>query len=167
MPFERDNLTWSKHVANGEAFSAENFIIPGGGLLGHMQLFNPVLPPPGRSPVRVRLRSVHQITAVGIAASNVRRHDVALAILGPPVPFINENLLGGQPVPVGEMRGAALVAAVGSTFWQLNAPVAQPAIYPPEGRDWGHDLLPGQGILLQAAASVVLIVNWMWVEVPL
>ena len=162
MPFVRDNITWSKHVANGEAFSSENFIVPGVGLLGHVQIFNPAL-----STVRVRLRSLHQDVIVGTVLSNVNRHDVALAILGPPAPFISENLLGGQPAPVAEMRSAALGAAVGTTFWQLGGPVSTPALYPPEGREWGHDLLPGQGILVQAGAAVVNIIMWQWVEVPL
>lgn len=161
MPANRPSVLWNQHVRAGQAFSAENFVIPGGGLLGHIQLFNPA-----GSGIRVRLRSAHQI-ATSVSNSNVRRHDVALAVLGPPAGFISENLLGGQPAPAAEMRSAALAAAVGTTFWTVNAPANVPAPYPPGEREWGHDLLPGQGILFQAAAGVVLIVNWQWVEVPL
>lgn len=161
MPFERDDSTWSKHVRAGEAFSAEDFLVGVGGTVALLQLFNPVA-----SGIRVRLRSVH---AIGNAAQavNVRRHDVALATLGPPAGFVVENLLGGAAANVGEIRSAQPAAAVGTIFWQLNAPANTPAIYPPEGREWGHDLLEGQGVLLQAAAGVTLIVNWQWVEVPL
>ena len=153
--------TWDHHMQQGEAFSSENFLIAAVGLLNHVQLFNPA-----GSGVRVRLRSAHAIATTPPFA-NVRRHDVALAIVGPPAPFIIENLLGGGAAAVAEMRGAQLAAAVGSIFWQVNALTLSPATYPPEGREWGFDLLPGQGILFQAGANITLIINWMWVEVPL
>ncbi len=161
MPASRHTQRWSQNVREGEAFSAENFLL---GLVAtqvHIQLLNPV-----GSAVRVRLRTVHAILPVAIAV-NVARLDAPLATLGLPVPFIVENLLGGQPVAVAEQRSASLAVAVGSVFWQLNAPANEPAIYPPAGRDWGHDLLPGQGLVLVATAAQTLIVNWQWVEVPL
>ncbi len=161
MPFSRDNTRWDKHVQEGEAFSAENFLIGAVGLANHIQLFNPV-----GSGIRVRLRHVHSI-GVSVQTVNVRRHDVALTTGVLPAGFIIENLLGGQPVSVAEMRSQQSVALLGSIFWQLNSPAAEPASYPPEGREWGHDLLEGQGILLQSVAGVTLIVNWQWVEVPL
>ena len=161
MTITRASNTWVRHVKVGEAFSAENFVVGAGGLLAHCQLFNPLA-----SGIRVRLRSVHAILGVAVGV-NVSRHDVALTTLGPPAPFVTENLLGGGPANVAEMRSESPVAAVGSIFWQLNAPGNVPAIYPPHGREWGYDLLEGQGILLQAAAGITLITNWQWVEVPL
>lgn len=153
--------SWLEHVANGEAFSAENFLIGAGGVLVHLQLFNPAA-----SGIRVRLRSVH-VTGIIALAANVRRHDTPLTTLGLPAGFIVENLLGGQPVSVAEMRSQAPVAALGTTIWQISAPGSQPAIYPPEGNEWGFDLLEGEGLLLQAAAGATLIAMWQWVEVPL
>ncbi len=161
MPASRHTRRWSENVREGEAFSAECFVIGVPAMLIHQQLFNPV-----GSAVRVRLRSAHAILPAAIAL-NVARHDVPLAVLGPPPPFIVENLLGGQPVSVGEMRSAVLAAPIGAVFWQLNAPANEPAIYPPEGRDWGHDLLPGQGVLIQGTAGQTVIINWQWAEVPL
>ncbi len=153
--------TWSKHVASGGAFAAENFLPGVGGVLAHIQLFNPVA-----SGVRLRLRTVHAVSTLPVLM-NVNRHDVALTTLGLPAGFVVSNLLGGGPSEAAEMRSQAPGAALGSTFWQVNAVASTPAIYPPNGREWGHDLLEGQGILLQAAAGVLLIVNWLWVEVPL
>lgn len=151
---------WSEYVANGEAFGAENFVIGAGGLLAHIQLFNPLA-----SGKRIRLRSLNATlgTAIGI---NFRRHDVALATLGVPAGFIIENLLssGGNPL-LAEMRSESPVAALGTVGWQLSANANTPAIFPPEGREWGFDLLEGQGVLLQAAAGVTEIINWQWAEV--
>lgn len=153
--------TWLEHVANGEAFAAENFLIGVAGTFAEIQLFNPVA-----SGVRVRLRSAHATAGLAVAA-NLRRHDVALGTLGLPSGFIVENLLGGGPAEVAEMRSAAPVAEDGTIMWQLSSDANQPAIYPGEGREWGMDLLPGQGILMQAAVAITLIVMWHWVEVPL
>ncbi len=161
MPASRDTTRWSKNVREGEAFSAENFLLGVVATQAHVQLLNPV-----GSAVRVRLRSVHAVLPVAIVLS-VARHDPALATLGLPAPFIVENLLGGQPVAVAEMRSATLAVPVGAVFWQLSAPANIPAIYPPAGREWGHDLLPGQGIVIIAGVAQTCIVNWQWVEVPL
>lgn len=155
------NNSWLQNLGNGEAFSAENFLTPGAGLSAHIQLFNPMA-----SGVRVRLRSVHAINVAAVTA-NVRRFDTALTTLGLPAGFIVENLLGGQPVSVAEMRSQASGPLLGTQFWALNSAASTPAIYPPEGREWGHDLLEGQGVLLQAGVAVTLIVNWQWVEIPL
>ena len=153
--------TWQEHAANGEAFSAEDFILASGGLYPHVQLFNPVA-----SGIRVRLRSVHQILTTAVL-SNVRRYDPPGAILGPPVPFIIENLLGGGPAAIAEVRHANLVAAVGSPFWLLQAPASAPAMYPVRSQEWRHDLLEGEGIVLQGNPGTTLIANWQWVELPL
>jgi hypothetical protein len=153
--------TWSEYVANGQAFAAENFLVGVGGTFAEIQLFNPVA-----SGVRVRLRSAHNILVLG-AGIALRRHDVALATLGLPAGFIVENLLGGGPAEAAEMRSAAPVAVDGTTMWQMSAPPNIPAIYPGEGREWGMDLLEGQGVLMQAAAGTTIIINWHWVEVPL
>ncbi len=153
--------TWSEHAKSGEAYSAEDFILASPGLYPHVQLFNPV-----GSGIRVRLRSVHQI---GVAAvqSNVRRYDPPGAILGPPIPFIIENMLGGGPAAVAEIRHANIVVPSGSPFWLLQGLARAPAIYPLRGQEWGHDLLEGHGILLQASAGTTLIANWQWVELEL
>ena len=152
---------WNEYVENGQAFASENFMLAAPGLLNQMQLFNPVA-----SSIRVRLRTVHAILSVAINV-NVFRHDTPLATAGPFPGFSIENLLGGGVVNVGEMRSDTPVAASGSLFWQINAAANTPGMYPPEGREWGHDLLPGQGIHLTGIANTTLIANWMWVELPL
>lgn len=153
--------TWNNHVAAGEAYSAENFLIGVGGTFAHLQLFNPV-----GSGIRVRLRSVHGILTA-LFTGFVRRHDVALATLGLPAGFVVENLLGGGAAAVAEMRSSQPAALVGAEMWRLNAPANVPAIYPPAGREWGQDLLEGQGILVAGAAAQTTIVNWQWAEIPL
>lgn len=152
---------WTESVRNGEAFAAEDFLIGVGGMVAQLQLFNPV-----GSGIRVRLRSVHTIGA-GVQNANIRRFDTALATLGPPAGFIVENLLGSGAPNVAEIRSDQPAVATGTIFWLVNAPANTPAIYPPEGRQWGHDLLPGQGIHVQGAAGATLIANWQWIEVPL
>lgn len=159
---KRGDNSWSQHLSNAEAFAAENFVIGVGGTLAHIQLFNPVA-----SGVRVRLRSVHAVSPLPVLV-NVNRYDTPLTTLGVPVGFAVGNLLGGtNPPESAEMRSEQPVGILGSVFWQLNALASTPAIYPPNGREWGHDLLEGQGVLLQAGAGVTLIVNWHWVEIPL
>lgn len=152
---------WSDHVKNGEAFSAEDFIIGAGGLYPHTQLFNPV-----GSGKRVRVRKVHQTNTPAVQ-SNVRRYDPPGAILGPPAPFVIENMLGGGPAAVAEVRHANIVVPSGSPFWLLQGPGSTPARYPVGGQEWGHDLLEGHGILLQGSAGTTLIALWQWVELPL
>lgn len=131
-------------------------------MFAHVQLLNP-----GGSGKRVRLRSAHVIASVGVGVS-LRRFDTPLTTLGLPAGFIVENLNSAIPPgsEVAEMRSESNVAALGTTIWQGSAPPNQPAIYPPEGREWGFDLRPGQAILFQAAAAVTLIVMWQWIEVP-
>jgi len=152
---------WLDYVANGEAFAAENFILGSVGLIPHVQLLNPV-----GSGKRVRLRSVHSTIGAAVIVI-IRRHDPALATLGLPVGFITENLLGGGPAPVIEHRSENNVAALGTGFWVASGPANSPAIYPPEGREWGYDLLEGQGIIVQGAVGTVTIAMWQWVEIPL
>jgi hypothetical protein len=153
---------WLQHVANGEAFAAENFAIPGGGITPHIQLFNPA-----GSGRRVRMRSVHAIGAPTAPSVLVCRHDTALTTLGVPGGFAVENLLGGGVAAVAEMRSQLVAGVLGTPFTQAFAPANEPALYHAGGREWGHDLLEGQGLLLRGVAGVVLIVNWQWVEVPL
>lgn len=153
-------MGWLEHVANGEAYSAEDFIIGSGGLYPHLQLFNPV-----GSGIRVRLRSVHAILAV--LNVNVRRYDPPGVILGPPAPFVVENMLGGGPAAVAELRHDNIVIPSGPAFWLIQAPGSTPGVYPPEGQEWGHDLLENNGVLLQGNPGTTLIANWQWVELPL
>ncbi len=162
MPISKGNTTWQEHVRNGEAFAIEDFIIGAGGLFNHLQLFNPV-----GSGVRIRVRkAIHTMTVV--IGANIRRHDVPLTIVGPPAPFIMENLLGGGPAPVAEVRSDRLAAPTGGNFWLIRSNPNDFAIYPPKGLEWGHDLLPGQGILMNSVViGGVLIANWQWVELPL
>ena len=152
-------MPWSEYVKNGEAFSAENFILAAPGLFPHIQLFNPVA-----SGIRVRLRSVHSI---GASLANVRRYDPPGAILGVPAGFGIENLLGGGPAAVAEMRSGNIVIPSGSAFGLVQAPAATPGAYPVDGLEWGHDLLEGHGVLLNGAPNTTLICNWQWVELPL
>lgn len=152
---------WLEYVAAGQAYGAENFMVPVGGMVNQMQLFNP-----GGSLRRVRLRSAHMIGA-GVNSATVRRHDTPLSVAVPPAPFIIENLLGGGPAGVGEMRSDTVVAAAGALFWSVNSPGSTPAPYPPQGREWGMDLLPGQGILFAGPIGGLLIMNFHWAEVPL
>ena len=95
---------WLDHVANGEAYSAENFVIGVGGVLAHVQLFNPVA-----SAKRLRLRSLN-ITSGTAIGMNLLRHDTPLTTLGLPAGFIVENLLGGGVAEVAEMRSQSPVA---------------------------------------------------------
>lgn len=161
MPLARGNTTWQSHVRNGEAFSAEDFIIGSGGLVPHLQLFNPV-----GSGIRVRLRSVHETMTVA-RSLNVRRYDPPGSILGPPAGFVIENLLGGGPAAVAEVRSNNGAIPVGSPFWLLQSNANEPAIYPAQGLEWGHDLLEGHGIVLVGGAGQTLIAMWQWVELPL
>ncbi len=151
-------MHWLEHVANGEAYSAEDFIIGAVGLYPHLQLFNPV-----GSGKRIRIRKVHQTMTVPRVV-NVRRYDPPGVILGPPVPFVIENLLGGGPPAVAEVRHDNIVVPSGSPWWLLQSNANDRGVYPPRGQEWGHDLLEGHGILLQSAANTTLIALWMWVE---
>ncbi len=152
---------WLEHVANGEAYSAEDFIIGAVGLYPHLQLFNPV-----GSGKRVRIRKVHQ-TMTLLRSVNIRRYDPPGAILGPPAGFVIENLLGGGPAAVAELRSGNIVVPSGSAFWLLRSNANEQAAYPPRGQEWGHDLLEGHGILLQGTIASTLIAMWQWVELPL
>jgi hypothetical protein len=152
---------WSDHVANGEAFCAEDLIAPGGGLVGHVQLFNPVAS--GR---RVRVRYVEGFGLLGAAVNNnVRRYDTALTNLGP---FYGPaNLLGGGPAPLAQLRNQAFAGVLGTAFWLLLSPLLVTPNFPPIDQEWGHDLLPGQGVLLNAGAGVSVFATFQWAEVPL
>jgi hypothetical protein len=158
----RASNLWLNYVANGEAFAAENFVGPGVGNQAHIQLFNPV-----GSGKRVRMRSVSSSsTSPTVTNFIVARYDVALTTLGVPAGFTVENLLGGGPAAVAEMRSQISAVALGTDFTQVYAPTTVMGTYPTSGREWGYDLLPGQGILLRGTAAAVLIVNWQWAEVP-
>lgn len=152
---------WLNFVRKGQAFYAEDFVQPGAGLFGHLQLFNPA-----GSGIRVICRDV-QHAGTATAIRNLRRHDVALATLGPPAGFVIENELGGGPAAVAEVREDALAVAVGSIFGIIAHPAFDEGSLPPSGQEWLHELLPGQGILVTGAVGLVVIVNWQWVEVPL
>lgn len=155
-------MTWNEHVKNGEAYSAEDFILAAVGLFPHLQLFNPV-----GSGIRVRLRSATLAAVGALQQANVRRYDPPGTILGPPAGFVIENMLGGGPAAVAELRHDNIVVASGSAFWLIQTTSGLPGVYPPAGQEWGHDLLEGQGVLLQSSINITLIVNWQWVEVPL
>ena len=162
MPLAKGNTSWLQHVANGEAYSIEDFIIGVGGMFNHVQLFNPV-----GSGRRLRLRSANHLNLVVIGA-HIRRHDVPLTILGPPAPFAMENLLGGGPLPVAEVRSDRLAVVTGSAFWLIRSAAFDTGVYPPKGMEWGHDLLPGQGILMNSVVvGGIFIINWQWVELPI
>ena len=153
--------TWNEHVMNGEAYSAEDFILGAGGLYPHVQLFNPV-----DSGIRVRLRHGHK---TGTGQANIRRYDPpGPDPPGPPAGFVVENLLGGGPPAVAELRKNNIIIPSGSAFWLVQPLAAtQPGVYPPAGQEWGMDLLEGHGILFQGSIGTTVIINWQWVEVPL
>ena len=152
---------WSAHVSNGEAFVAEGFQAAVGGQLGFAQLFNPV-----GSGIRLRLRCLETMPILAISInSNVRRHDVPLGVLGA---FAGpENLLGGGAAAVAEIRTLSQVAMIGSLFWLILSAGSTRKDYPTKHLDWGHDLLPGQGIMLNSAVGGFILVGFMWAEVPL
>ncbi len=150
---------WLDYVAAGEGYAAENFMLAAAGMINQMQLFNPA-----GSGRRVRMRSGHMIGGAASSAT-IRRHDTPLATATLPVPFIIENLLGGGLPGLAEMRSDVVVAASGALFWSVNAAGSSPAPYPPQGREWGFDLLPGQGMLFAGPIGGTLIVNWHWAEV--
>ncbi len=154
---------WFTSMREGRCFAAENFIIPVAGFFGILQIFNPVA-----SATRVIVQDISS-TLGGASAPRIRRHDVALATLGPPAPFIIENLLGGGPAPVTEVRSASLAIPPGSPFWLMLASTADLlTTYPTDGREDAHILLPGQGLVTnQLFASLVNINMYLWTEEPL
>ncbi len=153
---------WSGHVANGEAFVGEAIQVAAGGMIAHTQIFNPV-----GSGVRARLRYFEPIPIFGIGInSNPRRHDVALTSNAPFAP--PHNLLGsGGASPLVQLRNDSLVVAVGSPFWLMLSAGSNREDYPVRSSDWGHDLLPGQGLVLQSGVGGFSLVGFMWVEVSL
>ena len=152
---------WRQHVENGEAYSAEDFILGAPGTFPHLQLFNPI-----GSGKRVRIRSVHE-TMTAARTVNVRRYDPPGAILGPPAGFVVENLLGGGPAAVAELRRGNIVVQSGAPFWLLQSNANEAGIYPARGQEWGMDLLEGHGILLSGTLNTTLIAMWQWVELDL
>ncbi len=153
---------WLEHLENGECYTAEVFIAGMVGLFSAIQIFNPVA-----SGVRVRIRCVEAFTIFGIPVNqNLRRHDTALASSG--AFGIIENLLGGGPAGVGQMRFDNLAAQPGTPYWLILAGGNNRRQYPVAALDWGFDLLPGQG--LASAPSITnffMLVGFQWVEVPL
>lgn len=154
---------WHGYIARGIAYSAENFLVPAGGLINHLQIRNP----PG-SNVRIRIRQIS--TAVNFAVvANIARHDVALTTLGLPVGFgIEPQLDPVIPIPAkAEMRSEQPAVVLGSVFHQMVAPANVIAIYPPNGIEWGKSLLPGQSIHVSVVAGGLNIVNFQWAEIPI
>jgi len=152
---------WLGYVANGEAYAAEVFVAGVVGQLPFVQLFNPV-----GSGKRLRLRVWQPMALFALAINqNLRRHDVALATLG----FFAgpENLLGGGPAPVAEGRSINQVVMIGSLFWLFLSTGNTRKDYPPEGLDWGHDLLPGQGIMTNGSVGGFVLAGFQWAELDL
>ena len=152
---------WNHHVMNGEAFVGESLQGAVGGMIGVVQILNPAA-----SGVRVRLRHLETMPIFAIAINtNPRRHDVALTTFAPFVAPM--NLLGGGAAAVAELRNDSLVTAVGSPFWLILSAGNARKTYPALQLDWGHDLLPGQGIVLQSGVGQSILCGYMWVELPL
>ena len=152
---------WSEHVANGEAFIGEALEPASGGMIAHAQIRNP----PG-SLKRIRLRMLVPMPIFGIAINtNIRRYDPALATLAPFAPPM--NLMGSGGAAVAELRNDSLLVAVGSPFHLILSAGSARKNYPPLNLDWGHDLLPGEGLVLQSAVGGFILVGFMWVEVLL
>ena len=153
---------WNEHVMNGEAFVGEGIQVAAGGMIALTQIFNPL-----GSGVRVRLRHLEPVPVLAFAInSNVRRHDVALTANAPfAAPM---NLLGsGGASPLAELRNDSLAVAAGSPFWLILSLGNTRKTYPAFQQDWGHDLLPGQGLVLQSVVGGFIVCGFMWAEVPL
>ena len=125
----RAHNSWSEHVANGEAYSAEDFILASPGLYPHLQLFNPI-----GSGKRIRVRKVHETMTV-LRSVNVRRYDPPGTILGPPATFIIENLLSGGPPAVAELRHDNIIIPSGGAFWLVRSNANEAGTYPPKGQE--------------------------------
>ena len=162
-----DGLTddeWNSHVMQGEAFTAEVAVIAVPAMIPLAQIFNPL-----GSGVRIRLRCMEPMTFLGGGTlnQNIRRHDIALPSLFAP-PFGGpENLLGGGAASVAEFRFDNPGAAVGSPFWLILSTGPTRRDYPALQLAWGHDLLPGQGIVNNGSVGGLIILGYQWVEVPL
>ena len=152
---------WSEYVANAEAFSGEGFQAAVAGQVGKVQLFNPAA-----SGIRIRLRALEPMALLGISINtNIRRHDVALTTFAP---FAGpENLLGGGAAAVGEIRNETAAGQVGSPFWLILSAGSTRKDYPALQLPWGHDLLPGQGILANSSPGGFILLGFQWAEVPL
>lgn len=153
---------WFTSMREGRCFAAENFILPAVGLFGLIQIFNPA-----GSATRVVVRSIASTLPAAIAP-RVRRHDIALPTLGLPAPFIVENLLGGGPAEVAEMRSQAVTPVPSGPFWIMFAAVNDVTTYPTDGREDAHILLPGQGLLTNTLfVNSTNITMFLWSEEPL
>lgn len=157
---------WNEHVMNGEAFVGLGFQTGVAGQIGNVQLFNPL---GAFVPVRVRLRCLETIPIGGVGINtNPRRHDVGIvpggSFAGP------RNLLGsGGAGTATELRASTNVGHEpgGVPFWLILSAGSTRKDYPTRHLDWGHDLLPGQGILLTSAVGGFIKAGFMWVETPL
>lgn len=157
-----DDDEWSAYVSNGEAFNGEGLQGAVAGQIAHVQIFNPVA-----SGVRVRMRHMEPIPVFGIAINtNPRRHDVALTSN---VPFAGPtNLLGsGGAAANVQLRNVSQVGSLGSPFYLFLSTGFSRKTYPVKALDWGHDLLPGQGLVLQSGVGGFMIVGFEWAELPL
>jgi len=158
---ELDDELWSEYVQNGDAYAGT--VLQGAvvGQVAHVQLFNPV-----GSGIRVRLRAFETIPVfAGAINTNPRRHDTALTTFTPQLG--PDNLLAGGGSPIAELRQVSQVGALGSPFWLILSGGNTRKDYPTLSMEWGHDLLPGQGILCQSAVGGLIYVGFMWAEVPL
>ncbi len=152
---------WAEYVANAQAFAGVSLQVAVPAMIAHVQLFNPV-----GSGVRLRIQNLQPMAVFSIAINtNIRRHDLPLATF---TPFSGpENLLGGGAAPAGELRQDSLVANTGAPWWLILSAGNTRKNYPPKALDWGHDLLPGQGIVLQSAPGGFIVCGFMWAEEPL
>lgn len=150
---------WLNLLRKGQCFMTESFNTPLPAFLAHSQIFNPA-----GSGIRVLVRSVNIGTLTG-ENTNLARFDTALTALSA---FVPENLLGGGPAAIAEIRNEGFAAATGSRFGLLVSRAVMMPIRPPQGQEWIHELLPGQGMLVvNAVAGDTLILDWQWAEVPL
>ena len=56
---------------------------------------------------------------------------------------------------------------IGSLFWLILSTGNTRKPYPALHMDWGHDLLPGQGIMLNSTVGGFIFAGFMWAEVRL
>ncbi len=157
------NAEFLRPITEGAAYAAEQFIAGAAGRIAHVQLFNPV-----GSGRRVFVRYVSATRFGSAMNGNIRRFDEPLQTGSLASGFIIEPLGGGGGAAVAQLRTENLLGASGSVFHFLGGPANSPVSYPRQGRDWGHELREGEGILVNMApAGVTLITSWQWYEVTI
>ena len=156
------NDEWSEYVRNGQAFACTILATAVPAMIPEVQLFNPV-----GSGVRLRVRNLEPMTLFGFGLNqNIWRLDTPITSTG--VFGIVENLLGGGSAPLAEQRFDNVAALPAAGRWWLFLVAGNTRVsYPAKPQPWGHDLLPGQGLMNNGAIGGSTFVGYEWAEVPL